>query len=88
MASLYAGNVLFSEHFTYQPGAEYPDGGTPSEVFTSPDPAYFEMELLGPLAPLTHGNKITHDVYWQLQRLPRAPQSRADAETLVKAAMK
>ena len=88
MASLYGGNVLFSEHFTYKLGATYPDGGTPTEVYVSPGPAYIEMELLGPLVPLTHGNKITHDVYWQLQRLPRIPRSRADAETLVKAAMR
>ena len=88
IASLYGGSVLFSEHFTYEPGAEYPDSGSAAEAYTSADPAYIEMELLGPLTPLTHGGKITHDVYWQLQRLPRVPKSRADAGALVKAAMR
>ncbi len=87
MSSLYAGTVLFSEHDAYQPGANYPDGGTPTEVYMNPNPAYMEMELLGPLVPLTHGNQITHNIYWQLQRLPRVPRSRAEAQARVKAAM-
>lgn len=88
MASLYGGRILFSEHFTYEPGAEYPDTGSAAEVYTNASPAYIEMELLGPLVPLTHGDKVTHDVYWQLQRLPRTPKSRADAAALVRAAMR
>lgn len=89
IASLYGGVVLFSEHYRYQPGAAYPDGGTPAEVYTNAGAtAYIEMELLGPLVPLTHGSKISHDIYWQLQRLPRAPRSAADAGALVAAAMR
>ena len=88
IASLYGGSVLFSEHFTYERGAEYPDSGSAAEAYTNAGPAYIEMELLGPLTPLTHGGKIAHDVYWQLQHLPRVPKSRADAGLLVKAAMR
>ena len=89
MASLYGGSVLFSEHYPYLSGAAYPDGGTPAEVYTNGGAtAYIEMELLGPLVPLTHGGKISHDIYWQLQRLPRAPKSAADAARLVAAAMR
>jgi len=88
MASLYGGACLFSEHYPYQAGAAYPDGGTPAEVYTNAGAtAYIEMELLGPLVPLTHGEKLSHDIYWQLQRLPRAPKSVADAARLVTAAM-
>jgi len=89
MASLYGGGLLFSEHYAYQPGAAYPDGGTPAEVYTNAGAtAYIEMELLGPLVSLTHGNKISHDIYWQLQRLPRAPKSAEDTALLVTAAMR
>jgi hypothetical protein len=89
MASLYGGTLLFSEHYPYQSGAAYPDGGTPAEVYTNGGAtAYIEMELLGPLVSLTHGNKISHDIYWQLQRLPRAPKSAAEAARLVTAAMR
>lgn len=89
MASLYGGALLFSEHYPYQPGAAYPDGGVPAEVYTNGGAtAYIEMELLGPLVSLTHGSKISHDIYWQLQRLPRVPRSAADAARLVTAAMR
>ena len=88
MASLYGGDTLFSEHSPYRAGAPYPDGGTPAEVYTNGGAtAYIEMELLGPLAPLTHGQAISHDIFWQLQRLPRVPRGRADADALVRAAM-
>jgi len=87
-ASLYGGDVLFSEHYSYTPGALYPDGGASAEVYTNAGAtAYIEMELLGPLAPLTHGGKLTHDLYWQLQRLPRVPKDGEDAGRLVGAAM-
>ncbi len=89
MASLYGGTVLFSEHYPYRPGALYPDGGASAEVYTNAGAtAYIEMELLGPLAPLSHGEKMEHDIYWQLQRLPRPPKSAADAGALVGIAMK
>ena len=89
MASLYGGTILFSEHYSYQSGAAYPDGGMPAEVYTNGGAtAYIEMEMLGPLAPLMHGAKITHDLYWQLQRLPRAPRSASDAGALVAGAMR
>lgn len=89
MASLYGGDVLFSEHYRFQPGAAYPDGGTPAEVYTNAGAtAYIEMELLGPMVPLTHGQTTSHDIYWQLQRLPHVPKSAADARALVTAAMR
>jgi hypothetical protein len=87
-ASLYSGTVLFSEHEPYQVGAVYPDGGLPLETYTNDNPAYIEMELLGPMTPLTHGQKILHAIYWQLQRLPHVPKSAADAAALVTAAMR
>jgi len=89
VASLYGGDVLFSEHYAYRPGTLYPDGGAPAEVYTNAGAtAYIEMELLGPLVPLGHGEKTAHDIYWQLQRLPRAPRDGGDAGRLVGAAMR
>lgn len=88
MASLYGGTVLFSEHSPYRPGALYPDGGSAAEVYTNAGAtAYIEMEMLGPLAPLSHGGRMEHDIYWQLQRLPRVPKGEADAAALVGIAM-
>ena len=89
MASLYGGTILFSEHYPYRSGAVYPDGGLPAETYTNNGTtAYIEMELLGPLVPLTHGKKISHNLYWQLQRLPRVPKDAVDAGALVTAAMR
>lgn len=88
LASLYAGTVLFSQHYPYQANSAYPDGGLDAETYTNDNPAYIEMEMLGPLATLTHGNKISHNIYWQLQRLPSAPKSPSEAAALVTAAMR
>lgn len=89
MASLYAGDVLFSEHYKYDPSGGYPDGGSTAEVYTNGgDLGYIEMEVLGPLANLAAGSVERYDVYWQLTRLPRTPADTDDACRLVKDAMK
>lgn len=42
------------------PGAEYPDRGASAEVYTNPDPKkYIEIEMLGPLALMKPGDKIS-----------------------------
>lgn len=89
IASLYAGDIVFSEHYEYDPGATYPDGGSTAEVYTNGgDLAYIEMEVMGPLTRLAGGATEKYDVYWQLARLPRTPSDRADACRLVRAAMR
>ena len=89
IAALYAGTVLFSEQQTTQPGVSYPDGGLPVEAYTNAGAtAYSEMELLGPLVPLTHARRLTHTLVWHLERLPRAPKDAADARALVAAALR
>jgi hypothetical protein len=50
--------------------AMYPDQGCSAEIFTSPDPAYIEMELLGPSSQIETGRKIERtSVYTLLRRL-------------------
>ena len=90
IASLYGGDVLFSEHFTRARGATYPDKGTNAQVYTNAgaDAPYIEVEVLGPLADLKAGQTLTRTMSWRLQRLPRTPTDAADARALVKAAMK
>jgi hypothetical protein len=47
---------------------EYPDKGCSAEIFTSPDPAYIEMELLGPLSQLEMGRKTSRTSVYTLYR--------------------
>lgn len=47
---------------------EYPDQGCSAEIFTSPDPAYIEMELLGPLGRIETGGKIGRTSVYTLHR--------------------
>lgn len=84
LASLYAGKILFSEHYTPLPGQTYPDAGCSSEVYENAGAtAYIEMEILGPLRFLKPGDKTAHNLYWQLNRLPYQPVNDTDTVRLV-----
>ncbi len=88
VASLYGGDVLFSEHHPAHPGRIYPDGGCRTEVYANAGAAaYVELEMLGPLQLLPPGRQTTYDITWQLDRLPRIPATGADAERMVRAAL-
>lgn len=51
------------------PGADYPDRGASTEVYTNPDPkAYVELETLGPLATMKVGDRIQHTNTYTLLR--------------------
>ena len=88
IASLYGGDLLFSERYPIHRGLTYPDGGCRTEVYANAGAtAYVELELLGPLQLLPPGKQTTYDITWQLERLPRSPATAGDAERLVRAAM-
>lgn len=88
MGSLYAGDILFSEHYTYHPGGSYPDSGSTTEIYTNGgDLSYIEMEIMAPLVPLGADETSRFDVSWELTRLPHAPRDQADAARVVRAAM-
>jgi hypothetical protein len=88
VASLYAGNIVFSEHYHFESGANYPDGGCPAEVYTNAgELAYIEMEVLGPLENLKPGQTEEDQVYWQLDHLPGKPKDDAAAARMVRKAM-
>jgi hypothetical protein len=71
------GDTVLARAFRYEPGREYPDGGTSATVYTSPELA--ELETLSPLARLRVGESIEHRVDWHVQPLPageRTPAAR------------
>jgi len=49
--------------------ADYPDKGCSAEIYTNPDPAYIELELLGPLNQIRTGRKIGRTSTYTLYRL-------------------
>lgn len=61
------------------PNGEYPDSGSSAEVYTNPDPdAYVELELLGPLATMKPGDRMTQTSrYSLLKRTGRSPEVEA-----------
>jgi hypothetical protein len=63
-------------------GAEYPDKGSTTEIYTNPDPLqYIELETLGPLRLMKPGDTIEHRNTYTLKRrsLP-TPEAEARAE--------
>ena len=67
--------------------ADYPDQGCSAEIFTSPDPAYIELELLGPLSQIKTGGKIERTSVYTLYRRAtngRAGDPDAEARTLLR----
>jgi len=62
-------------------GAAYPDQGSNTEIYTSPDPLpYIELETLGPLRALKVGGRIVHrNVYLLDHRRKPTPAEEAAA---------
>lgn len=61
--------------------AEYPDKGCSVEIFTSPDPAYIELEFLGPLSQIKTRRKMTRtSVYTLFHRGTNGAASQPDIE--------
>jgi len=83
MASLYAGNIVFAEHFTYEPDGKYLDRGANAEVYTNPKPGYIEVETLGPCSIIAPGHSLIRTIIWTLQRLPKTPKSATEAVKLI-----
>jgi len=89
IASMYGDNVVFSEHYKDQPHATFPDRGCRNEVYVgSGSNPYFEFEILGPLNSLNAGQQVSYDVYWQLDRLKKAPKDDTDAAAAIRKIMK
>jgi hypothetical protein len=55
---------LFVKHFSYDPGAKYPDGGVNFETFTNE--GILELESLSPLETLQPGDTAVHHERWGL----------------------
>jgi hypothetical protein len=55
---------LFVKTASYIPGATYPDGGSPLEVYT--DANILELETLAPMTTLQPGASVTHRETWGL----------------------
>ena len=52
------------KYVEYQPGAEYPDGGCSTEVYTNN--LFEELETLSPLYVLGHNESMVHTETWKL----------------------
>ena len=65
------GTLFVQSHRLVRDGA-YPDGGCQAEIYAAnrENGSYAEMELLSPLQTLPAGERLRHDVVWQLVRLP------------------
>lgn len=59
--------------------AEYPDQGSSTEIYTSPDPnQYVELETLGPLSTMKKGDTISRkNVYTLSRRVSKDPEAEA-----------
>ena len=62
----YLKGEVFIKKFPYEAGANYPDFGCNTEVFT--DEGMLELESLGPLTKLQQGDSIEHTEQWYLFR--------------------
>ncbi|MBC7287846.1 MAG: hypothetical protein H5T86_07340, partial [Armatimonadetes bacterium] len=59
----------FIQRFNVEPGAEYPDGGCTTEVFTSDNLPYMEAEVLSPLYTIRPGEEATFSLDWYACRV-------------------
>ncbi len=88
MATLYGGDVLFSERSAYEPKGVYLDAGTHTQLYSKDSPAFIEIEFHSAGHNLKAGESMKRTVTWNLQRLPRMPSDSADARAMVKSAMR
>jgi hypothetical protein len=73
---------LFVKRFACSAGADYPDMGCNTELFTNAD--MLEVESLAPLATLAPGARVEHVEQWQLFADVPPLKSAADVETHVR----
>ncbi|MHC1695770.1 MAG: hypothetical protein AB9835_11000 [Eubacteriales bacterium] len=69
------GQLLVKRYKPLHPGAEYPDYGVSTEVFTNDK--FIEAETLSPLYTLGKGGRIVHDEEWTVTKAD-APQFTAE----------
>jgi hypothetical protein len=60
-------DVAIAQLFSWEAGAEFPDGGLSLEVFTSW--RYTELEILSPIHRMVPGESFSFSVAWDLKRL-------------------
>jgi hypothetical protein len=76
-AYLYEG-ACFLKTYGWDPAAAYPDGGCNFETFTNA--RMLELESLGPLTRLPHGQSLEHRECWELHPAPPAAAALPDEE--------
>ncbi len=72
---------LFVKRFRYQEGATYPDWGCSVETFTNND--MLELETVGPLKTLEHGQTLEHIERWYLFRDVPTPKTEDDVDNTI-----
>ncbi len=74
-------SVLFVKTFGFNAGAQYPDYGCNTEIFT--DHRILEVESLGPLTDVAPGTSVTQTETWHLFRDVPTPASDDDVEAFI-----
>jgi hypothetical protein len=74
------GGQLVLESRALHAAGNYPDGGSPAQIYTAParDGSYVECEMLSPMTELQAGQKLRDDMVWQL--IPLTEAQAADPE--------
>jgi hypothetical protein len=70
-------DLVFLKRFPYEQGKEYPDLGCNFETFTRHD--MLEIESLGPLQSLAHGEFVEHVETWYLIKDVNVPRDSSEA---------
>lgn len=72
-----AEGALFVQSHDLDPQGVYPDKGCQAEIFTSNREfgMYTELELLGPQVLLRPGERLRHDIVWQIVPVKETPGS-------------
>lgn len=72
-AAYHLEGTLFCKRFTFDPQAQYPDGGCNFESYT--DAGILELETLAPLRTLAPGQAAQHTETWSLHNHVTLPES-------------
>jgi hypothetical protein len=75
-AAYHLDGTLFCKRFTFDPHAQYPDGGCNFESYT--DAGILELETLAPLRALAPGQEAQHTETWSLHKNVQLPTSEAE----------
>ncbi len=75
-------DMLFIKRFKWLEGCQYPDGGVNFETFSNEH--MLELESLGPVVTLEHGQSVSHEERWSLHRNMPPIRTEADVDNFIR----